>query len=69
MKTQRPFLSKNDCPANEFRKLLAPYYATVGWTDVNLHRTYQTESNIGDVVAQSMLDAWPDGGKKMWGGK
>ena len=44
-----------------FRANLTEYYAVVGLTEVDLleNATHPgTESNIGDVITDSMLDAW-----------
>ncbi len=37
---------------------MGEYYAVVGATSVLLEKLEQRESNLGDVVADSMLRAW-----------
>ncbi len=46
---------------DRYRARMSEYYQVVGSTAVFLEKVEQRESNLGDVVADSMMEAWPPG--------
>jgi len=41
---------------------MAEYYEVVGFTEVDLQKPYQAESNLGDVITDAMSSAWAEAG-------